>query len=169
MSKGLIQSLTKFGLPLGLGVVGSLSLVVWSQKPAVQTAAAASTPVVVTAQEAASFDPFQPTAKVVEAAPAVSAAPVATASVMNNGDMGPSITGPMGTVSLGSNAQPIIVTNKETSSVATRSGNDFLLSAVASDSSGGDCTGTATICAKTATITVGDAVINVLSSAKINY
>ena len=38
MSKGIMQSLTKFGLPLGLGIVGSLSLVVWSQKPAVSTA-----------------------------------------------------------------------------------------------------------------------------------
>lgn len=165
MSKGIMQSLTKFGLPLGLGIVGSLSLVVWSQKPAVQTAVAAPAPVAVTAQEVASFDPFQPTAKVVEAAPAVASTPVAVAAMTGGTEMGPTVNGHLGTVSLGSNAQPVIVTNKETNTVATRSAEDFKVSAVAADSSSDDCKSISVGCA---TITVGEATINVLSVAKIN-
>ena len=169
MSKGLSKMLTKVGLPLGLGVVGSLTLVVWSQKPFVQPAMAVTlAPATVTVEEAASFDPYRPSVSVpVSATPIAAATPAPViiekqlAAPVSNGSA-------IATVSTGAQAvqlQPIVLKATEKSSVATRTAEGFTAAAVASATSD-DCV---TISAKIATINVDDAVINVLSSAKISY
>lgn len=181
MGKGLSKRLTQVGLPLGLGVVGSLSLIVWSQKPVVQPVAAA-VPVASTTvdQTASTFDPYHPTAPVVDSTPAVApAAPV----MVSYQTSAPQATGPMNltnggnyavaaTVSTGSAELPMTL-NTGSSNVV---GNTVVPAAFRASEFGASTSGdtfttaqNAFVTAQTATITVGSADIFVLSSANIHF
>lgn len=168
MGKGLNKRLTQVILPLGLGVVGSLSLIVWSQKPVVQPMAAAlPVTATVTDQQTASFDPYHPTAQVQDSTPAV--APVAFSTV-NSAPAGALVGGNYAvaaTISTGSTDLPVTLTTSTTGSDSSKVSPSFAASAVAADTSA--TVDSAFITAKTATITVGSADIFVLSSANIHF